>query len=455
MSEMISVNPANGERLEVRPALNPDQVDAAIAQAAKRFHVWAALPVRERASAVRRLASVLRARSDDLARLATAEMGKRIAEARAEVEKCAIACEYFAAHGPDFLVDTMVASDARRSLIAWQPLGPVLLVMPWNFPFWQAIRQAVPATLAGNTVLLKHASNVQGCAAALEDAFAAAEFPSGVFQSLAIGSDAVQPVIEDPRIRGVSLTGSEGAGRSVAGSAGRSLKKTVLELGGSDAFIVLADADVGQVIEQAVTARFQNNGETCIAAKRFIVEEAIAEDFVSGLKVAIEAMRVGDPMDEETDLGPLARGDLLEDLHEQVSRSLEAGAVCITGGHRLERPGLFYAPTLLDHVRPGMPAFDEETFGPVAAVIRAASADEAVVLANASRYGLGGSVWTADRTRGEAIARRLECGCAFVNGIVKSDPRLPFGGVKDSGYGRELSALGIREFVNAKTVWVD
>jgi len=455
MSEMISTNPANGECIEVRRALGPEEVDAAIASVAERFPEWAAVPVRERAAALRRLASAVRGRSEALARLATAEMGKRIAEARAEVEKCAVACEYYAAHGPDFLVDTMVASDAGRSLIAWQPLGPVLLVMPWNFPFWQVMRQAVPATLAGNTVLLKHASNVQGCAAALEEVFAAAEFPEGVFRNLAIGSDAVQPVIEDSRVRGVSLTGSEGAGRAVAGVAGRNLKKTVLELGGSDAFIVLADADLGQVVEQAVKARFQNNGETCIAAKRFIVEEAIAEDFVSGLKARIGAMRVGDPMDEDTDLGPLARKDLLEDLHDQVRRSLDAGAVCVTGGHRLERPGVYYAPTLLDHVRPGMAAFDEETFGPVAAVTRAADAEAAVALANASRYGLGGSVWTADPVRGEVIARRLECGCAFVNGIVRSDPRLPFGGVKDSGYGRELSALGIREFVNAKTVWVD
>ncbi|MBS0003027.1 MAG: NAD-dependent succinate-semialdehyde dehydrogenase [Thioalkalivibrio sp.] len=455
MSEMISINPANGERLGTRTALEAAEVDAAIAQATERFPAWSALPVPERVAALRGLASSLRERSDTLARLATEEMGKRIAESRAEVEKCAILCEYYAAHGPDFLVDTMVASDAGRSLIAWQPLGPVLLVMPWNFPYWQAMRQVVPATLAGNTVLLKHASNVQGCAAALEEVFHAAGFPEGVFRNIAIGSDAVQRVIEDARVRGVSLTGSEGAGRAVAASAGQHLKKTVLELGGSDAFIVLADADLDHVVEQAAKARFQNNGETCIAAKRFIVEEAVAEHFVSGLKAAIEAMRVGDPMDGDTDLGPLAREDLLDDLHDQVSRSIEAGAVCVTGGQRLERPGTFYAPTLLDHVRPGMAAFEEETFGPVAAVTRAADAEEAVALANASRYGLGGSVWTTDRTRGEAVARRLECGCTFVNGVVKSDPRLPFGGVKDSGYGRELSALGIREFVNAKTVWVD
>lgn len=455
MSEMISINPASGERIGTRALLADSEVDAAIERAQERFPAWSALPLPERAAALRRLASALRDRSETLARLATAEMGKRIAESRAEVEKCEVLCEYYAAHGPDFLVDTMVASDAGRSLIAWQPLGPILLVMPWNFPYWQAMRQAVPATLAGNTVLLKHASNVQGCADALQEVFAAAGFPDGVFRNLAIGSDAVQRVIENPRVRGVSLTGSEGAGRAVAAAAGKHLKKTVLELGGSDAFIVLGDCDLEHVIEQAAKARFQNNGETCIAAKRFIVEEAVAEDFVSGFRAKLEAMRVGDPIEEDTDLGPLAREDLLDDLHDQVSRSIEAGAVCATGGQRLERAGTFYAPTLLDHVRPGMAALDEETFGPVAAVSRAADADEAVALANASRYGLGGSVWTTDRARGEAIARRLDCGCAFVNAVVKSDPRLPFGGVKDSGYGRELSALGIREFVNAKTLWVD
>jgi len=312
----------------------------------------------------------------------------------------------------------------------------------------------VPATLAGNTVLLKHASSVHGCAAALEEVFTAAGFPEGVFRNLAIGHGPVAAIVGDPRVRGVSLTGSEGAGRAVAGAAARELKKTVLELGGSDAFIVLADADLERTAVQALRARFQNNGETCIAAKRFIVEDTVADDFVARLRRGIEGMQVGDPMDEGTDLGPLAREDLLEHLHAQVLRSIEGGAVRVTGGQRLERAGFFYAPTLLDRVRPGMPAFDEETFGPVAAVVRVADAEEAVRMANASRYGLGGSVWTRDSARGEALARRLECGCAFVNAIVKSDPRLPFGGIKDSGYGRELSVLGIREFMNAKTVWI-
>ncbi|TVP83082.1 NAD-dependent succinate-semialdehyde dehydrogenase [Thioalkalivibrio sp.] len=455
MGELISVNPTTGQRIRAYPVLPSAGIDRAVARASERFPEWSRLRAGKRAGFLEQLARALREQSEPLARRATEEMGKRLTEARAEVEKCAVACEYYAGHGPDFLVDQMVASDAGRSLVAWQPLGPVLLVMPWNFPYWQALRQAIPATLAGNTVLLKHASNVPGCAAALEEVFNDAGFPEGVFRNLAIGSDAVEGVITDPRVRGVSLTGSEGAGRAVAAAAGKSLKKTVLELGGSDAFIVLADADLDHVAEQAVKARFQNNGETCIAAKRFIVEASVADAFVARLRDGIERIKVGDPMAEDTDLGPLARPDLRDDLHDQVRRSVDAGAACLAGGEALDRDGYFYAPTLLDRVRPGMAAFDEETFGPVAAVTRAADVDEAVALANASRYGLGGSVWTRDRARGEQVARRLECGCAFVNGIVKSDPRLPFGGVKDSGYGRELAALGIREFVNAKTVWVD
>jgi acyl-CoA reductase-like NAD-dependent aldehyde dehydrogenase len=455
MGELISVNPTTGQQIRAYPVLPAAGIDRAVARASERFPEWSRLRADKRSGFLEGLARTLRDQSEALARLATEEMGKRLTEARAEVEKCAVACEYYASHGPDFLVDQMIASDAGRSLVAWQPLGPVLLVMPWNFPYWQALRQAIPATLAGNTVLLKHASNVPGCAAALEELFNEAGFPEGVFRNLAIGSDAVEGVIADPRVRGVSLTGSEGAGRAVAAAAGKALKKTVLELGGSDAFVVLADADLDHVAQQAVKARFQNNGETCIAAKRFIVEAAVADAFVARLRDGIERLRVGDPMAEDTDLGPLARPDLRDDLHDQVRRSVDAGAACLAGGEALDRDGYFYAPTLLDRVRPGMAAFDEETFGPVAAVTRAADVEEAVALANASRYGLGGSVWTRDRVRGEQVARRLECGCAFVNGIVKSDPRLPFGGVKDSGYGRELSALGIREFVNAKTVWVD
>ncbi|WP_018139457.1 MULTISPECIES: NAD-dependent succinate-semialdehyde dehydrogenase [unclassified Thioalkalivibrio] len=454
MTDLTAINPATGETLARYPRMGPEALEAALARAASAQQDWAAHPASVRAQCLRDLAAVLRDQREALARTATQEMGKRLVEARAEVDKCANGCEYYADRGPDFLQDTMIASDASRSFIAWQPLGTVLLVMPWNFPYWQAFRQALPATLAGNTVLLKHASNVPGCAEHLERVFTEAGLPEGVFQNLPVGSDAVEGIIADARVQGVSLTGSERAGRAVGAAAGKALKTSVLELGGSDAFIVLADADLDHTVEQAVRGRFQNNGETCIAAKRFIVEESIADAFVERFRTAIEALVIGDPMSDDTNIGPLARDDLRDELHDQVRRSVAAGARLVTGGEPLERAGYFYPPTLLDAVEPGMPAFDEETFGPVAAVTRARNADHAITLANRSRFGLGGSVWTADPVRGEALARRLECGCAFVNGIVKSDPRLPFGGVKDSGYGRELSELGIREFQNAKTIWV-
>ncbi|WP_019021575.1 NAD-dependent succinate-semialdehyde dehydrogenase [Thioalkalivibrio sp. ALE23] len=454
MTELTAVNPATGTVLASYPRLDAAGVEAALQGAVDARAAWALQPVHERAALLRELAAVLRGRREELAVTATREMGKRRVEALAEVEKCAVACEYYAEHGPGFLLDVPVATEAARSYVAWQPLGTVLLVMPWNFPYWQAFRQAIPATLAGNTVLLKHASNVPGCAQALEEVFRAAGFPDGVFRNLAVGSDAVEDLIADPRVQGVSLTGSERAGRAVGAAAGKALKTSVLELGGSDAFIVLHDADLDTVVREALRGRFQNNGETCIAAKRFIVEESIAEAFAERLSRAVADLRTGDPMEDGTDLGPLARGDLRDELHDQVQRSVAAGAVCRTGGQPLEGEGFYYAPTVLDHVEPGMAAFDEETFGPVAAITRAADAAAAVELANRSRFGLGGSVWTADGARGEALARQLECGCAFVNAVVKSDPRLPFGGVKDSGYGRELADLGIREFVNAKTVWV-
>ncbi len=454
MSELTAINPATGETLDRYPRMQASHLEAALARAASAAQDWAAHPVGVRAQCLRDIAEVLRRERDTLAQTATLEMGKRLAEARAEIDKCALGCEYYADRGPDFLQDTMLASDASRSFVAWQPLGTILLVMPWNFPYWQAFRQAVPAILAGNTVLLKHASNVPGCAMYIERVFTEAGLPEGVFQNLPIGSDAVAGIIADPRVQGVSLTGSETAGRAIGAAAGKALKSSVLELGGSDAFVVLADANLEHTVAQAVRGRYQNNGETCIAAKRFIVEEPIADAFAERFAAAIQTLRVGDPLNEGTDIGPLARGDLRDELHDQVQRSIDAGARCLVGGRPLDGPGYYYPPTLLDHVEPGMAAFDEETFGPVAAITRARDADHAIALANASRYGLGGSVWTGDSVRGEALARRLECGCAFVNGIVKSDPRLPFGGVKDSGYGRELSELGIREFLNAKTVWV-
>jgi len=454
MTDLTAINPATGETLGRYPRMDHDRLEGALSRATSAAEEWAARPAMARAQCLRDLAAVLRREREALAATATREMGKRLDEARAEVDKCALACEYYAERGPDYLQDSMIATEARRSFVAWQPLGTVLLVMPWNFPYWQVFRQAVPATLAGNTVLLKHASNVPGCGEQIERVFAEAGFPEGVFQNLPVGSDAVAGIIADPRVQGVSLTGSERAGREVGAAAGKALKSSVLELGGSDAFVVLADADLDTTVEQAVRGRFQNNGETCIAAKRFIVEEPVAGEFVERFRAAIEELVAGDPMDEATRVGPLARDDLRDELHDQVTRSVDAGARLLTGGQPLDRPGFFYAPTLLDHVEPGMAAFDEETFGPVAAVIRARDANHAIALANRSRFGLGGSVWTRDRVRGEALARRLECGFAAVNSIVKSDPRLPFGGIKDSGYGRELSELGIREFLNAKTIWI-
>jgi succinate-semialdehyde dehydrogenase/glutarate-semialdehyde dehydrogenase len=399
-------------------------------------------------------AEVLRHRREEYARLITLEMGKLYREALAEVDKCALVCDYYADKAADFLADEVIASDAGRSLVAYQPLGTVLAVMPWNFPFWQVMRFAAPALAAGNTGLLKHASNVPQCAMALESIFLEAGFPEGVFSNLMIASGQVEAVIRDPRVHAVTLTGSEPAGRAVASTAARELKKSVLELGGSDAFVVLEDADMDWTLEQGVISRFLNAGQSCIAAKRFILVDAIADVFVERFAARVSAMKTGDPFDEATELGPMARVDLRTELHEQVTGSVQAGARVVTGCQLIEGEGAYYAPSIIDHVRPGMRAWDEELFGPVAIIIRARDEEEALAIANGSRFGLGGSVWTADAERGESFARRMECGCAFVNGLVKSDPRLPFGGVKASGFGRELSHHGMHEFVNAKTIWI-
>jgi succinate-semialdehyde dehydrogenase / glutarate-semialdehyde dehydrogenase len=449
-----SVNPADGRRLGVFEAWDEARVDAALTAAARAGPAWAGVPLEQRTALLREVAALLRARQNDLARLITLEMGKLIGEARAEIAKCALGCDYYADHAAEFLADEPVASDAGRSFIAWQPLGVVLAVMPWNFPFWQVFRFAAPALAAGNVALLKHASNVPQCALAIEGLFRDAGLPDGMFTTLMIPASAVARVIGDTRVRAVTLTGSEAAGRKVAASAGAALKKTVLELGGSDAFIVLEDADLEHAVNNAIASRFMNAGQSCIAAKRFIVVDAIADAFVAAFRAGTESLTTGDPQDAATKLAPLARADLREDLHHQVQQSIALGAELAAGGAPLSGPGFFYPATILDRVAPGMPAFDEELFGPVAGVVRVRDEDEAVAVANASRFGLGGSVWTTDLARGEAVARRLECGGAFVNGIVKSDPRLPFGGVKDSGYGRELSVYGLREFVNIKTVWI-
>jgi len=451
-----SINPFNGETLEQLDATSTAGVEAALAAAEVAATNWAERPFKERATLLGSVAGLLRERRSDLARMITREMGKLIGEAEAEIEKCALVCDYYAERAFDdgFLADEIIGSDASRSLVAFQPLGPLLAVMPWNFPFWQVFRCAAPALAAGNTLLLKHASNVPRCALTIAELWRDAGAPEGVFQTLLIEADRAEQLVADPRIRAVSLTGSEQAGSRVAAVAGEHLKKAVLELGGSDAFVVLDDADLEQAASIAAKSRFMNAGQSCIAAKRFILVDAVADAFIERFRAAAEALAPGDPLDRDTTLAPLARRDIRETLHEQVEQSIAAGARLLCGGEPLDRPGWFYAPTLLDGVAPGMPAYEQELFGPVAAIIRARDEADALRIANDSRFGLGGSVWTADPARGEAFARRMACGAAFVNGLVKSDPRLPFGGIKTSGHGRELGALGIREFVNAKTLWI-
>lgn len=449
-----SINPVDGKTSKTIEAFTKAELSDAVAQTAGARAVWSATPIEQRCELLRKAAAVLRRRSDEFARMITAEMGKLIGESRAEIEKCAAGCEYYAEHAPAFLADEHIDSDAGKSLVAYQPLGTVLAIMPWNFPFWQAFRFAAPGLAAGNTALLKHASNVPQCALAIEQVFTEAGFPKGVFRTLMIPASEVAGVIEDENVHAVTLTGSEAAGRKVAAVAGANLKKCVLELGGSDAFIVLDDADLDYTARMAVTSRYLNGGQSCIAAKRFILVEAIADRFVELFKTEVEKLRSGEPVDESTTLAPMARRDLRDELHQQVVDSIAAGAVAVTGCAPMDGPGAYYQPSILDHVKPGILAYEEELFGPVAIVIRAKDEADAVAIANSSRYGLGGSVWSGDDQRAERVARQLQCGCAFGNGIVKSDPRLPFGGVKASGYGRELSHHGIREFVNAKTIWI-
>jgi succinate-semialdehyde dehydrogenase/glutarate-semialdehyde dehydrogenase len=449
-----SINPATGEFVREYPDHDDPGVEGALRASARAAATWRDTPTSSRARRFRALASLLRGQGSLHARLMTLEMGKPITASEAEVDKCAWVCEYFADNAEAFLAPETIATDAARSFVRYDPLGVVLAVMPWNFPYWQVFRCAAPAMMAGNVIVLKHASNVPGCSLAIARSFAEAGFPEGAFTSLLVGSSRIRGLVEHPQVAAVSLTGSDTAGSAVAATAGGAIKKLVLELGGSDPFIVLADADPLATAEHAATSRAINSGQSCIAAKRFIVEESIANTFEDALTDRMSALKVGDPMDRNVQVGPLARGDLREELERQVVRSARMGAIIRTGGAIPAGGGYFYPPTVLTGVRPGMPAFDDETFGPVAAVVRARNADDAISLANRSRFGLGASVWTADVGRGEALAARIEAGCVFVNGIVRSDPRLPFGGIKRSGYGRELASVGIREFTNVKTVWL-
>jgi len=451
---MQSINPATGQITQSFSIWQADQISSALNQVESAQAAWAALGYEQRGQLFRQLAQVFRQNSESYACLITEEMGKLLREARAEIEKCAIGCEHYADHAVSYLRDEIIASDASRSVVVYQPLGTILCIMPWNFPFWQLIRAAAPAMMAGNTVVLKHASNVPQCALALEEAFQQAGFPLHTFRTFMISAAQAEQVIADRRIAAVTLTGSSAAGRKVAAIAGQHLKKCVLELGGSDPFIVLDDADIEWTVQQALIARLQNMGQSCIAAKRFILQEAIADTFVERLQALIKQLRSGNPKDAATTIAPMARMDLRAELQAQVERSLASGAKLLTGGFSIGEQGAYYAPTILDHVQPGMPAFDEELFGPVFAIVRVSSVEEAVQLANRTQFGLGSSLWTGDPTRGEALARQIHAGCTFVNGIVRSDPRLPFGGIKESGYGRELSYHGIREFVNIKTIWI-
>ncbi len=449
-----SINPATGELIEKYPVDTDQIVEQKIQNAADRFASWSRTSVEQRSVLLKNAAGILRANEDSFARLMTMEMGKPVTQAKAEVKKCALVCEYYAQNAGDFLKISPRRADAAESFVRYDPLGVVLAVMPWNFPFWQVFRFASASLAAGNTALLKHSSCVSGCSLAIERIFKEAGVPEGIFTSLLVGSSAVEKIIADPRIAAVSLTGSETAGSSVGLNAGRELKKCVLELGGSDPFIVLADADIAKAAKTAATARTLNSGQSCIAAKRFIVQKEIADEFTHLFIKSMSELKMGDPLDPATELGPQAREDLRNELHGQVERSIRAGAVLNLGGVIPPGKGYFYPATVLTSVHPGMPVCDEETFGPVAPVIIAGDAMEAVSAANHSQYGLGASLWTKDLEKAKDIASRLETGCVFINDFVKSDPGLPFGGVKKSGFGRELGEEGIREFVNIKTVVV-
>lgn len=450
------INPATGVKINSFAPMSDAELRAALEGCARAQREWARTPFAERARLMLALAARLRDNSEACARLMTQEMGKIHAQGIAEVEKCAWCCEYYAEHAEGFLAPEDVDTGAEHSFVTYRPLGVVLAVMPWNFPLWQVFRFAVPALMAGNGALLKHAPNVFGCAQLIEQLFRDAGFPQHLFRALIVDIDQTTQVIRDPLVAAVTITSSVNAGRAVAAEAGKVLKKCVLELGGSDAYIVLEDADLDKAVQTGVIARFQNSGQSCIAAKRFIVVEAVYEAFERTFVEAVAALKMGDPAADGVYVGPLARTDLRDALHDQVERSVAAGARVLLGGTLPEGPGAFYPPTVLAGVREGMAAWSEELFGPVATLIRVSDEAEAIAVANATEFGLGGSVWTRDLARGERIAaEEIESGAAFVNEMSKSDPRMPFGGVRHSGYGRELSVFGIREFVNVHSVWVE
>ncbi len=451
-----SINPTTGETIRSFNEMPPSDAAGVLQQAHEAFLEWRKSLLADRAEKIRTVGHLLRQHEEEFARLMAMEMGKPVKQGRAEVEKCAKACDYFAEEGPGFLGPQTTKTEAKKSFVVFEPLGVVLAVMPWNFPLWQVIRAAVPAVMAGNAVVLKHASNVPGCALVLEESFRTAGCPTGLMRALLVGSKQVDALIENPAVRAVTLTGSSEAGRAVAAKAGQCLKKTVLELGGSDPYVILEDADLARAADICAKARLINSGQSCIAAKRFVVVESVREDFEKRLVEQMEKQKVGDPMTEDVTVGPLARMDLRDTLHEQVERSVKMGAKVLLGGKKpTERRGAFYPPTVLTSVKKGMPVYDEETFGPVAAVISVADEAEAIRRANDTAYGLGGAIFTKNLEKGERLAsHELAAGFCAVNDFVRSDPRLPFGGIKDSGYGRELSCFGIREFVNVKTVYI-
>lgn len=450
----ISLNPTNNQVLQTYTSWDAAHLAGALERARVAQQTWAQTDIAQRAAVLHDVAIHLRVQRDHYAALITREMGKLLREARAEVEKCAAGCDYYAQNAATFLFDESVKTDAAKSYVSYQPLGVVLAVMPWNFPFWQVFRAAAPALMAGNAVVLKHASNVPQCALAIEQIFGDSGLPPGLLTTLMIEADQVLDAIASPAVQAVTLTGSEAAGRKVAACAGQHLKKCVLELGGSDPFIVLQDADLEFTANQAIESRFLNCGQSCIAAKRFILVPEIADAFVRLFRAKVESLKLGDPGEESTQIGPMARIDLRETLHHQVSDSIAQGAVALTGCKPAEREGVFYQASILDRVSEKTRAYHEELFGPVAIVIRAAGEEDALRIANHTRFGLGSSIWSRDIARAERLAKQIQAGCTFINGMVKSDPRLPFGGVKASGFGRELSQQGIREFVNAKTVWI-